>query len=84
MVDATIVRVDPLPSCNANVLLVKFTKANATDVVNIPSQYGRTVVYCDFTQSDGFSKDVPTALTSLAITLQTGTGTCYGIVAVAT
>jgi hypothetical protein len=84
MVDATVTRVDPLHSCNANMLFVKFTKANATDVLNIPSQYGRTVVYTDIVGSDGYTKDVPTGITSLAITLQTGTGVCHGIVVVQT
>lgn len=82
MTAATVVRVDPLPACNANLLLVKFTKTVATDILTIPSGHGTTVVYCDFTQSDGFQKDVPSAVSGLLITLATGTGTCYGIVAV--
>lgn len=83
MVDATgIVVTNASPGLGATLLKIDYTKANATDVVNIPEGYGETVIWCDFNKESTLVKDPATAVTALAITMSAGTGDFTGLVMV--
>ncbi len=80
MVDATAVAVKGTgPAVGLNIIDIEFTKANETDVVNVPAGYGTTVVWCDVNKKSTGVKDPATAISSLAVTLSVGTGTMRGL-----
>lgn len=80
MVDATAVVVKGTgPSVGINFVEMTFTKANATDVVNIPAGYGTTVVMSIVQAEATGVPDPATATSSLAVTLSVGTGAMHGL-----
>lgn len=82
MVDASAVTVsaDVVPGNAGTYLKINYTKANATDVLNIPTGYGETVVWIKANKRSTLVDDPPTAVTDLAVTMSAGTGAFTALV----
>lgn len=80
MTDATGVSiVEVVPALGGKLVKLEFTKAGATDVVNIPAGLGATVIWCDVNKKSSLVKDPATAVTDLAVTLSAETGVMVGL-----
>lgn len=80
MADSTAVLVKGLASSNGiNLVAMTFTKANATDVVNVPAGYGSKVVMAIMQAEATGVPDPATAISSLAVTGSVGTGAMRGL-----
>lgn len=80
MVDATGVSiVEVVPALGGKLVKLEFTKANTTDVINVPAGLGATVVWCDVNLKSSLAKDPATAVTDLAVTLSAETGVMVGL-----
>lgn len=80
MTNATSVSVvDTAHGAGLTLLRVDYTKAGATNVVNVPAGHGQTVVWCDCNKISTLVKDPATAVSSLAVTMSAGTGDFTGL-----
>ena len=71
-----------VPGNSGTLLRVNYTKANATDDLNIPAGYGETVVWIKANKLSTLVDDPPTAVTALAVTMSAGTGAFTALVLV--
>ncbi len=76
---ADVTTVDKIHGQFGKIVILEFTKANATDTFAVPAIYGKTCIFASVQAKATGVADPATAISSRVVTLSVGTGSMVGM-----
>ncbi len=76
---ADVTTIDAIHGQFGKIVILEFTKANATDTIAVPTIYGKTCISAWVQKKSTGVADPATAISANVVTLSVGTGSMIGI-----